>query len=309
MPRKLYLHIGTGKAGSTTIQRYFGTDKTLPFGYDQIEAFGLSNASKIAMAVGTDIARRFWIEETGQLTPAEMDRIAAELWPAAEAELARSDSTHFVASSEYIISHYGFDRSAIEALKQALDRLFDEVVLVLYLRNQLDFLKSFYAQSVKSLMRSTKSYREFVASVDDIRFLWDYAALLDLWADVFGADKLRIAVFDRRNFRDGDLIRDFLTRIDVSEDFLDAHTISAEAKVLNVSPSYTQIRLVRLLNMVEPYVPYDIIRGKLVMQPALEFKGIGFPERYDRMLLDRVAAGNARINATYLADQTVQLPC
>ena len=302
--RKLYLHIGTGKAGSTTIQHMLGNRKETDFGYSQVEAFGLGNAWKLAVASGTDIARHYWVNQRRLLTDEEFE---VDLWGDAHSEISQSPCERFVVSSEYIFTQYGVSRPAIARLKSELDGLFDEITLVIYLREQVSFLKSHYAQTIKGPMRSTDSFRSFIGGIESIRPMWDYRATLGVWAEVFGRDAMRVVMFDERNFRGGDLLTDFLHRIDVSDEAAAARHAVTERLRSNRSPSYAQLLLLRRLNAAPRGLSEGALR-RLILSRRLRFDGISFPGQFANDVLARVAEGNAWVNETYLQGQHVQLP-
>lgn len=303
--RSLYLHIGTGKAGSTTIQHMLGAARRTSFGYSQVEAFGLGNAWKLAAASGTDLARRYWVNERRTLSRAEFDNLAATVWEDAVRELAEAPDGRFVVSSEYIFAQYGALATDIARLKTQLDRFFGEIRIIVYLREQVSYLKSVYAQRVKGPLRGTESFESFIGRIEEFRWLWDYHAALDAWAAVFGRDALTVSVFDPENFLGGDLLTDFLHRIGVEDADVTRRNGAGEALRANRSPTYAQLQLLRRLNGL----PRPLAEGPLrTLAMNRRMRGGGFPDRFDRDVLERVSAGNAAVNATYLAGQAVRLP-
>jgi len=305
--RPLHLHIGTGKAGSTTIQHLLGTQRQTGFGHTQVEAFGLGNAWKLAAASGTAFARRYWVEERRTLSAAEFDALGPAVWEAAARELAEAPAGPFVVSSEYIFAQYGAERDDIARLKADLDRFFGPIRIVVYLRDQVSYLKSFYAQRIKGPLRATESFETFIGRIDAFRHLWDYAAALEAWAAVFGPRALTVSVFDPANFRDRDLLTDFLHRIGV-EDAQAARAGGTEGVLrANRSPSYAQLRLLRRLNALPRPLADGPLRT-LVLNRRMRGAGSGFPDRFDRDILARVSDGNAAVNAAHLVGQRAQLP-
>jgi len=99
-----------------------------------------------------------------------------------------------------------------EALQTARPRQVAEWVgdaapvrIVIYIREQLDWLASFYQQAVKARL-VTAQIDAFAEGYDP-----DYLAVLAPWEKAFGRDNLVVRVYDRDRLVGGDVVADFLS--------------------------------------------------------------------------------------------------
>ncbi len=306
----LYLHIGTSKAGSTTIQHYLSETDTAAIGLGQLACFGRGNATRLAAATNTSNARNYWVHGRKYMTRAAFEANSVALWDELAQELAQAQCRDFVASSEYLYRHF---YASPRSLKRFRDRLLDhfgDVRIILYLRDQRAWLRSFYTQTVIGPEGSTRDYAEFIGQSRQAPARWNYRAAVRMWARLFGRDRMTVIPFDRANFFRNDLIADFLSHI--SMDLAQQHDVTRPAGTAqNVSPDPREIEAIRQLNalsVAENALPARGLRflarkssGRLAPAPCL-------PDDHDAEILDLVSKGNAWLNKKYLAQFPVQLP-
>jgi hypothetical protein len=228
MTKRVILHIGTAKTGTTSLQKFLSAHEA-----------ELGEAGVLYPRAG----RPEWRFEEfafahhvlalairGRETPAD-----ARHWDDVREELARSDKETAVISSE---NFGGFEP---EHVRQAAAHLEGHTVkVVVYLRSPLSFLVSAYKQRVK-VGQYGGSFGGFVREY--VRF--GYGDLLARWADVFGAENVLARVYDKVKKSPG-----------VEEDFLDVLGVSpskfpayfAEKPRANVSPPDDAVMLMRRLN-------------------------------------------------------------
>lgn len=315
----LYLHIGTKKTGSTTIQSFLGPERKVLANLYQIEAFGLSHAKELAMASGTEVGKQYWVENPNKrkrMSASEFENFHKVFWQRVEREADkhngfRGDDVKFVASSEFLFVDYGSQIEALSRLKFHLDHIFGDYKFILYLREQVSFAKSLYAQRVKDHFRIALSFEDFVKTTSNnprhLAYYIDYADHLKRWVSIFGKDRFIVRTFDRGNFYHGNLIQDFLNTLECD---LPADAIDREA-TKNVSPTFGQINLLRRLNAISK-LPFTDRRQKrlrrLITSPiAASITQKKFPTDFDEAIVDFVSSGNSFINENFL-DNQVKLP-
>lgn len=305
----LYLHIGTSKAGSTTIQEFLQQTDTVAFGLGQLRTFGLGNARWLAAAADTRNARKYWIESRKHMSAAEFEANRTELWTDLAKELAQTDCADFVASSEYLYRHYFNEPDALVALHDQLMTHFGDVRVILYLRDQRSYLRSLYTQTVLGAERSSKDFATFVRTCKTAQALWNYRAGVTLWRKVFGAERMTVIPFSQQNFHGHDLIQDFLFRI--SPQLAGQHVPQHASEARNVSPGYATTRAIRLLNSmrIDPQSLPARLFLKLVSSPLAGVWGhADFPADHDDEILDMVSDGNAWLNSRLFDEFVVKLP-
>ncbi|MBT8125407.1 MAG: hypothetical protein KJO81_11320 [Gammaproteobacteria bacterium] len=297
----LYLHIGTGKAGSTTIQDFLA-DFQHELSHQQLKSFEIGNAWKISAAAETERSYWYWVEQRKILDDASYKELSSNFWQLVQKEVEDLGKCDFIASSEYIYMVYEKnDVAAIHAFKEKLEGIFGEIKVLVYLRNQIDFVKSVYAQRVKGPARETMSFCEYIKNLDKLKVPIDYAEQLKYWGEAFGWENIELAVFDRRNFLNSSLLEDFCHRTNIK--FEEKFSERSQDKS-NVSPSYSHINAQRFLN---------IIRLKYGRNYALKLirhliPPNGYPGEYDDKIRERVSTGNKWLNQTFFKNYEVKLP-
>jgi len=204
---RAYIHIGTEKTGSTTIQAFLmlnrrrlaaqGTEIVFPEGYRTSRPF-------VTWAIDPDTKE------------VEFERLGLEDIPAREKwkegfreefrdymKRKREKSSHFIFSSEHF--HSRLNRGVeVERLKGLLDEFFDEYRIVVYLRRQDILSRSRFSTTLK-----TGHVPRDLLSGGARGTYFDYYSLLKRWTDAFGKESLDARRFGREFFVEGDLLADF----------------------------------------------------------------------------------------------------
>jgi hypothetical protein len=164
----LLLHIGRGKAGSTTIQ------STIDLNRDGLRAHAVAVPSRSAEFRGhaVDVYRAMQQAEGDETGLHDLRTL-----------LDDPGNRHVFVSSEFLFTA---TRPEIERLKQALGP--HDVRIVAYLRDYPDWLRSLYVQGAKRGRRVTDfdDFYEAAAKRAPCR------AFLGRWADAFGWERLRV---------------------------------------------------------------------------------------------------------------------
>ncbi|SFM82739.1 hypothetical protein [Marinobacter pelagius] len=308
----LYLHIGVGKAGSTTIQNflYFNFSSLLPY-VEQLESFGIGDAWRIAAASQTELSYNYWVKKSKKFTPEEYEKFANEFWDSVAAEVRQSDSNHFIASSEHIFSQYGFDADKIMLLREHLLSIFGEVRIIFYCRPQISWAKSFYSQIIKGPTSGIITYDQFVDEFSVHSYHWNYYKGLSLWADAFGDENIVARVFHQDNFMNGNLIHDFLSALELDGLVLGFEMPLADS---NISPKPKRLELVRKINKfrLSPLLGQASRIAKRVILSDLmkwidNWSG-SFSKHRDADILKHIDAGNRAFNDRFLSGSEMKLP-
>lgn len=174
--KKLFLHVGTGKTGSTSIQQ---TLRKL----------------KIANLY-------FRTDSKGKKSIPDPNKFAAEL------EEHSCDTALY--SNEWL---YCADQSFVESISTQLKSKFDTKIVV-YLRRQDKFAVSKYQQRSKNKAR--KSHSGAVALPMKWDFQADYHSRLQPWIKYFGKENMRVRIFDSNTLDNGDVVVDFFNLLNLS---------------------------------------------------------------------------------------------
>lgn len=204
---KLYLHIGTEKTGTTTIQHFLESNRPalLKRGYFVPKSLGPGNHRWLpVLAYRDDFADEFIrgnnLTDPGRRRQA-MERKREEL----ARELAAVPVNQVVMTSEHLHSRL---RSVeeVRAVRSLLAPWFDEIEVIVYLRDPFSMAVSLYSTALRA---GAMDADVFPADNPYMVHAADYRRLIEMWAEVFGRDKLRIRIFEREQLKGGDVLADF----------------------------------------------------------------------------------------------------
>ncbi|EAJ2846405.1 hypothetical protein C5533_08240, partial [Campylobacter coli] len=118
--------------------------------------------------------------------------------------------------NKFIISAEGFsldlDYDEIVHMRKYLEKLFDEIKIVCYLREKSAYIQSLYSQSVKGgISKNIWSYCELFTKDVTIDNLKNYTK-------IFGKENIIVKIFDKKEFYKEDLLKDFIHNIGLEWD-------------------------------------------------------------------------------------------
>ena len=206
MLSECWLHIGCEKTGTTSIQHFLARNRDRLAEVDWLypKAPGPTNHLGLTAYAQEDTKIddvRIWLGIRGA-TKAQQYRY--QLTRKLERELASSPVSRAVFSGEHMSSRLHAD-SEIARLKALCDTLAARTRVIVYIRNQADFLASWYATQV--LCGETRPLAW--PPTTDVFRLMDYEAMLALWEGVFGHENVIVRRFEPDDFPDGSLLADF----------------------------------------------------------------------------------------------------
>jgi len=307
----LFLHIGVGKAGSTTIQSFLKEKRELLDAHvAQLDCVGIGHGWKLAAASGTDLAEKYWVRNREFSSHYDYRDFVSKFWDNLRSEVDHKGSNNYVISSEHIFSQYFNYESNIIYLKDKLTEIFGTVRVIFYCRDQISWAKSFYGQIIKGPTAGRLPYDAFVDEFIDHRNHWDYYNNLSVWADIFGDDAIFARVLDKRQLVSGDLIMDFLNLMDLENE---KNIQFKSGKSSNISPKYRRLEAVRYLNYLKGRsaipVPVFNLARRIILNNKLKLldKGSKFPAHRDKDLLTMIDETNRRFNNRFLKNSAVKL--
>ncbi|WP_460853236.1 hypothetical protein [Nocardioides montaniterrae] len=238
MANEVVLHIGSGKTGTSTLQRFLADhrEELLAGGVLYPRAYGGVRHTHLGMAARSDEALRTTLvwRRSGHTEPAAY---RAQHATALDNELAEHRPDRVLFSDEGL---YALGADALAALRANLDTFAASRTVVVYLRPQDDHLVSRYQQSVKT--GCVETLVEF--SQRDHAHLYDYARRLGLWSDAMAPARLVVRRFEPARFEGGSLLSDFVSALDLPVEV--GEETSARR---NESLDAEAVELLRLLNL------------------------------------------------------------
>ena len=218
MTKKLILHIGTQKTGTTSIQNFLGANAALlaeqGIGYP-LDLGGFRTVAKERNAHVLDRAAvvraraKSEKEEDERLIPGHMQRLRAHI--AAHDTLLLSDERIWSDGATY--------KKYWKSLRAITDELgFDEVRIVLYRRRQDRYYESRWNQMVKATTTRTQSAPDMLEALPRYARANFYGEYLKKAEKYFGRDNITVRIFERPKLVNGDAVDDFVAAAGIEID-------------------------------------------------------------------------------------------
>lgn len=242
--KTLYLHIGTSKTGTTTIQTYCGINREqlkskgvlfpiMPYHYDRITE-NRNGHFLYAMIYENGVRNK---EKEKQVLKQELDYIVDCL----------KDYDNILLSEESIWWATATRRKGLwKYLQEHSQQNNYQVKIIVYLRRQDQFMMSRYNQIIKTdTGGGTQRFYEYFKDMNGkYKCVMNYRQRLDYMAKFFPKENIVVKRFDRSYFYNGDLNADFLHILGVEID----DTFAELPKDENLAISVQSGELKRVLN-------------------------------------------------------------
>lgn len=211
--KKVVLHIGCEKTGTTSIQRYLSEnrDKLLSeYGVLYPRSLGRSNHTKFAI---------YACDESRGLTRfLNRDEDLKSFREALEIsflnEVKSYDWSTLIISAEWLHPRVK-STEEFSRIKNLLKKIAGKIEILMYVRRQDEMAVSLYSTSLKS-----GSYNDFnFPSITSAKlpYYYDFFTIYKCWRSMFGVGNVEVRVFDKEALYGGDILKDFLNLIGVDE--------------------------------------------------------------------------------------------
>jgi hypothetical protein len=250
---KAFLHIGTEKTGTTTIQYFLARNRQnllddgflYPHSPEEKDEPKFANCTHTKLAAFSanklqDMHKYMKITNSETLSKFQ-NKFQIEL---AE-ELNQTNAKKVIFSNEHCSSRL-VQKEEIERLKKLLEPFFEEIKIIIYLRRQDKFLLSAYSTAV--IGGRTEPFG--LPSKEEIEQRYDYWNILQKWESVFGKENIVVRVFEREQMIGGNPLSDFTNLLEI--DITKRYKI---VKPLNESLDADSLEFLRLINR---YIPIFI---------------------------------------------------
>lgn len=209
MKKRLVIHIGIEKTGTTSLQHYLYLNEArlASHGIGLLQSVGSPNNRLLAHYASFHDRERLPVSWRGEEIPAGMawydvmrQRMRAEIE-------ALPESIQTVAvSSEHLHSRLRTVED-VQNVADLFDGLFETIDIVVYLRRQDRLAVSLYSTA----LRVGWTYDNVLPKTGAVRqHYYDFQHLLERWSRIFGEDHMTVRLFERSQFANGSLYADFL---------------------------------------------------------------------------------------------------
>lgn len=199
MTKKLFLHIGSGKTGTTSIQFMLSQnkEKLLENGYLYSTKGYLAEPNHHDL-VSTPFDDKMWDKDK-------------EKYKDLLYIFEKSSASTMIISTEKLL---GAPAYYINNLKTMFDSF--DVKVVVYVRNQVDLLPSIYLQRQQDLTADYK--KNFSGFFDFYKDVWgnDSKIIIENWLTSFGRENILVRVYDKETLQGGDACADFAKVLGIS---------------------------------------------------------------------------------------------
>ncbi|MCV3494074.1 hypothetical protein L8Y65_07410, partial [Campylobacter lari] len=243
-----YLHIGTPKTGTTSIQVFLSANRKFLQKQRMIYLSSLGrNGSQWHFTflaynnIRSDeycISRKIYIESDFKI---HKKKIFLDF----KKELKKASYQKLLISSEHLSSRLQSTKE-IKRCKKILNILgFKKIKILVYLREQDIMTSSYFSTELKS----GKNINGVVRS-KDFSSLGDYKKLLCKWQEFFGKENIIVRLFDKNEFYQGDLLKDFIHSVGLKW--------NDEIMVSSRENETLDLIGIELLKRINKYLPWKI---------------------------------------------------
>ncbi len=207
----LYLHIGTEKTGTTSVQKFFHQHRSMmeenysllypKFGYSAVAQFELVAAIHEMSNGG----------RKAEFAP-NVDYNPEETWEQFCSQVRATKCKKVFVSVEHFSSR--LNEEGVKFISTCLKNNLPEfkVVILVYLRNQVDMLQSSYSTYIKT--GGVKSVFEYINNIKEADTYCNYFNLITLWAKYFGHEAIITRNFNLLDKQKG-VVGDILETINI----------------------------------------------------------------------------------------------
>lgn len=289
MSKKVYLHIGYHKTGTTFLQKtlYENRENLLKQGFLYPKAgVGIGYGH----ALLSSVMKLSTTKTTTRTRQERKDHHPEKYWKRIRKEIQASTAQSVIISSE--LFHM---RNDLTFIKKHLNEF--DIQIIVYLRRQDHYLLSLYNQRIKGeSWRLSITFEEFVAKAKSI---CNYKNCLDNFSQTFGKENITVRLYEKIQLPNG-LLEDYANTIGFS-----TSNFTVSKKKINQSHTAIEVELFRIINKSDVnefqyhslYKKVELLRASnlfkennhSIMSPALAFN-----------IVNSFAAENETIAKEYL---------
>lgn len=264
--KELYIHIGTGKTGTSAIQDFFfiNDDKFSELGLEYVKAGRINNNHHL-------LCFNFFRREK------DYSRVY-EAVEALKVEITNSDSSRFLVSSEYFP-----DVTADEVdwyIKQFEGVC--QIKIIVYFRRPDEFVESWFAQAFKAGNLSI-SFKQLQLRLIQDKIL-NYRFHIEKWAKRIGSNNVYVRPYQKKQLYNQNVIEDFLRLFEMQDSFKD---MKKSKRHVNPSTSAQQIAFIQTLL---PYIDSSILSKLTTPMPSEKKISLKILSSFDRKMIFHVCA-------------------
>jgi len=204
---KIYLHIGTEKTGTTSIQSFLADNRDELRKHKIMYSKALGDPNNIRLSIALQNTNK--IDDSrihSKITTKEsILNFEKELKQNLKEEIIAEKPDILIISSEHLSSRMN-EQEEVDRLKDFLSEFSDDISVVLYLRRQDKFFESLYSTAIKKGNILDFSFPEKGHERQDFH----YNKMLKLWENTFGIENIKVNLFEKDKLYQKDVVSDFI---------------------------------------------------------------------------------------------------
>lgn len=311
MLSKIWLHIGAEKTGTTSLQAYFALNRANLAAHDCLYPESLSGVNASAGSPNHVALTAYALDDSKihdqTRVLCQMKKFPSigafrnKIKQGLAAELAARSYTSMILSNEHCSSRLQSEDEILR-LKQLCNEFCEDVTVVFYIRNQIDFLASHYSTTVTG--GNTKAFPSPIPPM--LLEKANYDVMLKPWEAVFGRDNIVVRLFETRDFKNRDLLDDMSAVVEAPTEGFER----PERKNESLSPAaLTFLRefnkhVPRILNGEINALRGQIVEALRVVEPESRF---AIPRADAEAAKAFYVAGNEAIKQRYFPGREAEL--
>ncbi|EPZ7491348.1 hypothetical protein ACXR8B_000992 [Campylobacter jejuni] len=204
-----YLHIGTMKTGTSSIQDFLYKNQNLLKIQKTLYPNSIKNSWHLNDHNPFAHAIEYFLEQ------ANFSSLDSYLKPLKQ-EINNSHSNKVIVSTENI-QFLLYNEKYIQELQIILKNLgFTKIYIIIYLRNPSDLFISMCSQALKD--GTPKKFLSLPSENNKFKILCHHEQTLKNWGNIFKKENLIVKLFSKNEFYQGDLLKDFINTIGLEWD-------------------------------------------------------------------------------------------
>ena len=207
----LYLHIGTEKTGTTSIQEFLRVNRTAlnTIGSYVPLSLGPSNHQWLPFSFSHDLTVDSFFRMHDIKTEEQRIKAQDEKKLELRDEILRSQFDRWIISSEHLQSCLVQQHELFE-LREELSKYFSDIKILVYLRNPIDAAMSGWSTRIKCGV----SAKALVPPNERrVSIVCNHKRTLQAWANIFGRENVIAKIFHPDELLGGDVLTDFVSFI------------------------------------------------------------------------------------------------
>ncbi len=206
-----FLHIGTEKTGTTSIQAFGRINREVlkNHGFYYPASLGYENHTKIAAYCcddeKMDEIRRFALFHSNQTLPEFRKSLKQQF----EKDISHVETPSLIVSNEHCHSRL-MNKAEKQRLKQFFVQYCENVKIVIYLRRQDKVACSWFSTKLKC---GDTDFEHVLPQSNKPQYYFDYKTILQEYAEVFGKENIVVRLFEKDALYEADVVKDFLKTI------------------------------------------------------------------------------------------------